>query len=184
LVEAIPGPIRGWRSAGSALFFSVYTEATGWELWVSDGTPEGTRMVHDLNPGPMDGVGAPAVAELNGDIYFAGTDGVSGSELFRLADFIVPGDADGDGRITAADYFAIDRGRATRRSGFHNGDFDSSGGAADADDYMIIDRAFLAQPAMSTAAPARPAAGAQSPPQLFPEAPDEPDLWPWPPLLA
>jgi hypothetical protein len=56
-----------------------------------------------------------------------------------------PGDADDDGRLTPDDYFAIDRGRAQRRAGFENGDFDRSGGYADADDYMLIDRAFMSQ---------------------------------------
>jgi hypothetical protein len=53
-------------------------------------------------------------------------------------------DADGDGRLTTDDYFRIDRGRAQRLTGFANGDFDYSGGPPDADDFMIIDRAFLA----------------------------------------
>jgi mannan endo-1,4-beta-mannosidase len=55
------------------------------------------------------------------------------------------GDADFDGLITAEDYFAIDRGRAMRLTGYANGDFNDSGGFADADDYTLIDRSLLEQ---------------------------------------
>ena len=63
---------------------------------------------------------------------------------FTFGFVVSTADADGDGKVTAADYFAIDRGRALRLSGFANGDFDASGGTPDADDYMVLDRAFLA----------------------------------------
>lgn len=33
------------------MFFSVYEDATGWELWRSDGTLEGTELFLDINPG-------------------------------------------------------------------------------------------------------------------------------------
>ena len=55
------------------------------------------------------------------------------------------GDADGSGRIDISDYFAIDRGRAAGNSGYASGDFNFSGQPGDADDYMLIDRAFLGQ---------------------------------------
>ena len=60
-----------------------------------------------------------------------------------------------DGRVTIADYFAADRGRALRLTGWANGDFDGSGGAADAADYMLLDRAFLNQSLASPAAAPR-----------------------------
>ncbi|HEV7667572.1 MAG TPA: hypothetical protein VGS22_03545 [Thermoanaerobaculia bacterium] len=41
---AVAGPRR--------IFFTHSTPATGRELWTSDGTPAGTRMVKDLAPGP------------------------------------------------------------------------------------------------------------------------------------
>ncbi|HEX8826106.1 MAG TPA: ELWxxDGT repeat protein [Archangium sp.] len=40
---------------GSRLFFVVGDEPHGRELWVSDGTTGGTRLVKDLTPGPEDG---------------------------------------------------------------------------------------------------------------------------------
>ncbi len=42
--SAVAGPRR--------IFFARYTEATGSELWTSDATPVGTRLVKDLVPGP------------------------------------------------------------------------------------------------------------------------------------
>ena len=38
-------------AAGGRLFFSNRDTAHGEELWVSDGTVAGTRMLTDLNPG-------------------------------------------------------------------------------------------------------------------------------------
>lgn len=40
------------RATSEHLFFWVETEAHGVELWVSDGSTDGTRMVEDLAPGP------------------------------------------------------------------------------------------------------------------------------------
>ena len=39
-------------AAGDALYFTAWTQETGRELWTSDGTTLGTRMVADLEPGP------------------------------------------------------------------------------------------------------------------------------------
>src|SRR5262249_2349432 len=41
------GPVQ----AGSTLFFTLETNPTGCELWRSDGTPAGTMLVKDINPG-------------------------------------------------------------------------------------------------------------------------------------
>ena len=38
--------------AGSRLFFTGFTQASGWELWTSDGTDAGTQMVTEIRPGP------------------------------------------------------------------------------------------------------------------------------------
>ena len=66
-------------------------------------------------------------------------------EILRF--FHLAGDANGDGVVNISDYFAIAAGRARRLSGYSNGDFDYSGGPANADDFAIIDRAFLSQSA-------------------------------------
>jgi hypothetical protein len=78
--------------------------------------------------------------------------------------YTLTGDVDLDGRITSRDYFAIDAGRALRRIGYAFGDFDYSGGPADAADYLLIDRAFLWQ---QGGAPVVLAAGAVPEPSCF-----------------
>ena len=39
--------------AGNKVFFRAFSDATGWDLWVTDGTSAGTRSI-DLNPGRPD----------------------------------------------------------------------------------------------------------------------------------
>jgi hypothetical protein len=71
-----------------------------------------------------------------------------------------PGDADLDGDVDIHDFFAIDRGRALRLSGRANGEF-TGDGLINAEDYTVIDRAFLAQqnaPGAVAAAVPEPAA--------------------------
>jgi len=56
--------------------------ANGRELWTSDGTPKGTRMVKDIFPGKSSS--APAfLTNINGRLYFTATDGVHGVELWQ-----------------------------------------------------------------------------------------------------
>jgi hypothetical protein len=60
---------------------------------------------------------------------------------FEMEFFILAGDANHDGQIDADDYFQIDLGYASGKSGFGNGDFDYNG-VVDADDYFLIDQNF------------------------------------------
>jgi hypothetical protein len=76
-----------------------------------------------------------------------------------LVKFTYTGDADLNGKVDILDFFAIDRGRAMRLGGWGNGDFDYSGGPPTAADYVLIDRAFLAQGTpLATGIPAHAAA--------------------------
>jgi len=59
-----PGPADGFISrtglltkAGNKLFFTASDGVHGAELWVTDGTEQGTHMVKDINPGPDGGYG-------------------------------------------------------------------------------------------------------------------------------
>jgi uncharacterized protein YjbI with pentapeptide repeats len=70
----------------------------------------------------------------------------------------MPGDANLDGIVGIADYFAVDRARATRLSGgWAAGDFNYSGGSPNAEDYLLMDRSFLSQRAAGPASPAHSA---------------------------
>ena len=74
------------------LYFSADDGESGRELFVSDGTAEGTQLLVDLNPGiSPPGYYRPSSVnssapgnfiEFNGKLYFSANDGESGSELF------------------------------------------------------------------------------------------------------
>ncbi|MFX0590982.1 ELWxxDGT repeat protein, partial [Glaesserella parasuis] len=54
--SAGPGAVvRQLTPAGRRLFFTATSRAHGHELWVSEGTPETTRLVKDIRPGAEDG---------------------------------------------------------------------------------------------------------------------------------
>ncbi|MBL8111955.1 MAG: hypothetical protein JNK60_03660 [Acidobacteria bacterium] len=61
------------------ILFSAHTSQTGFEPWISDGTPAGTHLLKDVVPGPLDG---------SDSTFFAGPtraffrSGISGSELW------------------------------------------------------------------------------------------------------
>ncbi len=63
------------------LFFEAYNAATGYELWSSDGTANGTTLVKDIYPGsPSGNINYPIV--LGDKLLFAATDGTNGYELW------------------------------------------------------------------------------------------------------
>jgi ELWxxDGT repeat protein len=76
-----PGP----TPAGDRLFFNADaggSPATGVELWATDGTAAGTRLVKDIFPGT--GGSLPgSFATFKESVYFAASDGRSGRELWR-----------------------------------------------------------------------------------------------------
>lgn len=61
--------------SGNYLYFVGRDGNTGTELWRTDGTPEGTRLVKDVTPGPSSSSSAPtSLFDANGTLYFfAGT---------------------------------------------------------------------------------------------------------------
>jgi ELWxxDGT repeat protein len=76
-----PGPLG--VVSGRILFAGVGTaeSPTGAELWVSDGTPGGTRLLRDIWPGePDSSIGAGVV--VGGRVIFPACDPVAGCELW------------------------------------------------------------------------------------------------------
>jgi ELWxxDGT repeat protein len=71
----------GFAAIGDVVVFAGVTESHGRELWRTDGTKRGTRLVRDIFPGEhsSDPFGVPL-----GDIFvFAAKDGRHGQELWR-----------------------------------------------------------------------------------------------------
>ncbi|MEO0925847.1 MAG: hypothetical protein AAFY63_08245 [Cyanobacteria bacterium J06643_13] len=69
------------------LYFSANDGENGRELFVSDGTAEGTQLLVDLRPGSSSygydyGSNPSGFTEFNGKLYFAANNGESGNELF------------------------------------------------------------------------------------------------------
>jgi ELWxxDGT repeat protein len=66
------------------LFFAAPDSAHGLELWTSDGTSSGTRIVADLNPGTPSSY-PTSFGILGTTLYFDPYDGVHGRELWAYS---------------------------------------------------------------------------------------------------
>ncbi len=73
-------------ASGGKLFFTANTGTgrggEGTELWVSDGTINGTKVVKDINPGVASS-NPISLTDVNGTLYFAANDGIDGIELWQ-----------------------------------------------------------------------------------------------------
>lgn len=76
-------------SLGAHLVFRATTPTDGAELWISDGTPAGTRLLKDIRPGAGDGFPSEFVS-FRGQVYFRASDGEHGTEPW-----VTDGTADG-----------------------------------------------------------------------------------------
>jgi len=64
------------------IFFVAEDDTHGNELWRTDGTPAGTVLVKDINPGTRDGASYNSYYYTTSGLYFTGNDGTSGNEPF------------------------------------------------------------------------------------------------------
>jgi len=72
------------------IYFDTDDGVHGQELWVSDGTAEGTLLVGDIKPG-LDSAPPERITHLNSLLFFTADDGFHGRELWALdltGDFI------------------------------------------------------------------------------------------------
>jgi ELWxxDGT repeat protein len=82
-----PGPessrIGTIAQAGDRVFFSADDGAHGVELWTSDGTPTGTRLVADIAEGPRSSF-PREITRIGNRVFFSADDGVVGREPWVL----------------------------------------------------------------------------------------------------
>jgi RNA polymerase sigma factor (sigma-70 family) len=107
---AFPYAFVGHLTAvGKTLYFVAEEGKNGRHLWKSDGTEAGTVVVADVYPGRKNAQfpDLPALAAVNGTLYFAGDDGVHGRQLWRtdgtglgtrMVKVIAPGGKDADSK--------------------------------------------------------------------------------------
>ncbi len=85
-----PGALGGMNDtitpAARLAYFVAFDPAHGRELWASDGTESGTRLVKDINPGPVRSIGAKQDLQrvaIGSELYFVAIDGVHGAEVWK-----------------------------------------------------------------------------------------------------
>ena len=112
--NSFPG-VAGFDTVAGKLLFDAYIPAFGRELWISDGTQAGTKLLVDINPGG--GNSNPFYAggiNFNGKYYFDADDGTHGDELwvtdgtsagtYMIKD-IFPGPSNGTGNPNPSPFF-------------------------------------------------------------------------------
>ncbi len=65
------------------LIFANYDSTNGKELWESDGTTVGTRLLTDLRPGSESGVASSSIYQIGNELFFIGNNGTTGDEFWK-----------------------------------------------------------------------------------------------------
>lgn len=112
----LPGTYHGdpaFVPFDGALYFAArewspetHSTASGLELWRTDGTPEGTRMVADVNPGPADAMPSELTVA-RGKLYFVAGYGGTGTSS-HLGLFRTDGTAAGTVQVATLEGIAAD----------------------------------------------------------------------------
>lgn len=73
--------VAGSPQKGYYAFFQAADSDHGEELWITDGTPAGTRMVKDINPGVATS-NIQYLTRFNDKVVFSADDGENGQEIW------------------------------------------------------------------------------------------------------
>lgn len=79
-VDSDPGP---FATIGDIAYFSAADPKHGRELWRTDGTRSGTRLVADIAPGTQSSLDGRSLAAVDGVLYLVADDGRHGARLWR-----------------------------------------------------------------------------------------------------
>jgi ELWxxDGT repeat protein len=89
-----------WCSDGATAYLTAQDRDSGTELWISDGTPDGTSRLTDLAPGPASS-DPHDVTVVTSRIYFGAHDGASPDDLWMIDRR--PADFNNDGAVGPQD---------------------------------------------------------------------------------
>lgn len=77
--------ISNLLNLNGTLFFVANDGVNGEELWTSDGTPQGTTLFQDINPGSASSF-PRSLSSVSGRLMFSATDGINGRGLWVAGD--------------------------------------------------------------------------------------------------
>lgn len=77
-----PSGVTGVALGSSSLLFCGMEREHGMEPWISDGTSEGTRLLRDIRPGPLNSL-KEGFHVHGGTGFFSADDGIHGYELWK-----------------------------------------------------------------------------------------------------
>ncbi|MCA1683807.1 MAG: hyalin, partial [Actinobacteria bacterium] len=86
----------GLTAVGDKVVFTALEPTSGREPWVSDGTPEGTVLLKDINPAGDSTTDSTTFAPLGGVVFFKAISDIYGAELWKT-------DGTADGTVIVKD---------------------------------------------------------------------------------
>ena len=121
-------------AAGNLIYFSGFQPDSGLELWTSDGSSAGTRLISDVVPGIESSAPKSISVTDRGDLFFSAVDAAHGREAWWLP--VLDGDTNADGDVDIEDFLILAQhfGQSGTES---EGDFNQDG-FVDFRDFLIL----------------------------------------------
>ena len=102
-----------FTAANDQIFFALSDDQHGMELWTTDGTPAGTRLVKDINP-TGDGLAWAPLVPFGDYVYFTASETEENFELWRS-------DGSAEGTVQVKDLFPGAQGAFPQNLTAYNG---------------------------------------------------------------